>query len=38
MCVYAGSNILILEFERRITGDCSPHVVSLCDFAYYVAG
>ena len=25
-----------LEFE--ITGVCSPYVVSLCDFAYYVFG
>ena len=25
-------------FERWITGACSPYVVSLCDFAYYVFG
>ena len=24
--------------ERGITGVCSPYVVSLCDFAYYVFG
>ena len=29
---------LILEFESWITGVCSPHVISLCDFAYYVVG
>ena len=38
MCVYVKSNILILEFESWITGVCYPHVVSLCDFAYYVVG
>ena len=25
-------------FESRIIGVCSPYVVSLCDFAYYVVG
>ena len=25
-------------FESWITGVCSPYVVSLCDFAYYVFG
>ena len=34
ICVYVGSNLLIYQFESRITGVCSPHVVSLCDFAY----
>ena len=36
MCVYVGSNLLMYVFESWITGVCSPHVVSLCDFAYYV--
>ena len=31
-----GSYLLIQEFERWITGVCSPYVVSLGDFAYYV--
>ena len=26
------------SFESWITGVCSPYVVSLCDFAYYVFG
>ena len=38
MCVYVGSNLLIKEIESWITSVCSPHVVSLCDFAYYVVG
>ena len=36
--LYVGSYLLILEFERWITGVCSPYVISLCDFAYYVFG
>ena len=36
MIEYVGSNILIHEFKSWITGVCSPHVISLCDFAYYV--
>ena len=36
--LYVGSFILISEFESWITGVCSPYVVSLCDFAYYVVG
>ena len=36
--VYAGSYLLIYELESWITGVCSQHVVSLCDFAYYVVG
>ena len=27
-----------LRVESRITGVCSPYVVSLCDFAYYMVG
>ena len=39
VCVlYVGSYLLIQEFERWITGVCSPYVVSLHDFAYYVVG
>ena len=34
--VYVGSNLLIYKFVSRITEVCSPHVVSLCDVAYYV--
>ena len=26
------------EFESWITGVCSPYVISVCDFAYYVFG
>ena len=33
--LYVGSYLLI---ESWITGVCSPYVVSLCDFAYYVVG
>ena len=33
MCVNVGCNLLIYGFESWIT--CSPHVVSLCDFAHY---
>ena len=29
---------VISSFESWITGVCSPYVVSLCDFAYYVFG
>ena len=36
--LYVGSYLLISEFESWITGVCSPYVVSLCDFAYYVFG
>ena len=36
MYVYVGSYLLILVFESWITGVCSPFVVSLCDFVYYV--
>ena len=34
--LYVGSYLLIYEFESWITGVCSPYVVSLCSFAYYV--
>ena len=34
--LYVGSYPLIYEFESWITGVCSPYVVSLSDFAYYV--
>ena len=34
--LYVGSYILISEFESWITGVCSPYVISLSDFAYYV--
>ena len=27
---------MVERFESGITGVCSPYVVSLCDFAYYV--
>ena len=30
--------IIIWRVENWITGVCSPYVVSLCDFAYYVFG
>ena len=36
--LYVGSYLLIYEFESWITGVCSPYVVSLGDFAYYVVG
>ena len=36
MFLYVGSYLLILKFESWITGVCSPYVVSLYDFAYYV--
>ena len=36
--LYVGSYLLIQEFESWITSVCSPYVVSLCDFAYYVFG
>ena len=36
--VYVGHNLLIYEFESWITGVCSPHVIYLCDFSYYVVG
>ena len=29
---------LFKSFESWVTGVCSPYVVSLCDFAYYVFG
>ena len=38
MLLYVGSYLLILEFESWITGVCSPYVISLSDFAYYVFG
>ena len=38
MLLYVGSYLLIYEFVILITGVCSPYVVSLCDFAYYVVG
>ena len=38
MFLYVGSHLLIEEFESWITVVCSPYVVSLCDFAYYVVG
>ena len=34
--VYVGSNLIMKELKRRITGVDSSHVISLCDFAYYV--
>ena len=36
--LYVGSYLFIWEFESWITGVCSPCVISLCDFAYYVFG
>ena len=36
--LYVGSYLLIYAFERWITGVCSPYVISLSDFAYYVFG
>ena len=36
--LYVGSYLLIYEFESWITGVCSPYVISLNDFAYYVFG
>ena len=36
--LYVGSYLLIWEFESWITGVCSPYVISLSDFAYYVFG
>ena len=36
--LYVGSYLLIQEFESWITGVCSPYVISLSDFAYYVFG
>ena len=36
--LYFGSYLLILEFDSWITGVCSPYVISLSDFAYYVFG
>ncbi len=38
MFLYVGSDLFIERFESGITGVCSPHVISLCDFAYYVFG
>ena len=38
LIVYVGNYLLILEFESWITGVCSPYVVSLGDFSYYVVG
>ena len=34
--LYVRSYLLIQEFESWSTCVCSPYVVSLCDFAYYV--
>ena len=36
--LYVGSYLLIYEFQSWITGVCSPYVISLSDFAYYVFG
>ena len=36
--LYVGSYLLIWELESWITVVCSPYVISLCDFAYYVFG
>ena len=36
--LYVGNYLLIYEFESWITGVGSHHVISLCDFAYYVSG
>ena len=36
--LYVGSYLLIQEFDSWITGVCSPYVISLSDFAYYVFG
>ena len=36
--LYVGSYLHIYEFESWITGVCSPYVISLSDFAYYVFG
>ena len=39
VCVFVCLKLfLIQEFESWITGVCSPYVVSLGDFAYYVVG
>ena len=34
--LYVGCYLPIYEFESWITGICSPYVVYLCTFAYYV--
>ena len=36
--LYVENYLLIWEFESWITGVCSPYVISLCDFTYYVFG
>ena len=36
--LYVGNYLLIYEFEGWITDVCSPYVISLCDFAYYIFG
>ena len=36
--LYVERYLLISEFESWITGVCSPYVIYLCDFAYYVFG
>ena len=36
--LYVGSYLLIYEFESWVAGVCSPYVISLSDFAYYVFG
>ena len=40
MIVYVGSNshMSLHFFESWIIGVCSPHIISSCDFAYYVVG
>ena len=38
MFLYVGSYLLIYVFQSWITDVCSPYVISLCDFAYYVFG
>ena len=35
MFLYAGRYLLFYEFDRLISGVCSPYAVS-CDFVYYV--
>ena len=36
MLMYVRSYLLILKFENLITDACSPRVVYLCEFPYYV--
>ena len=38
LCLCFCMSVVISSFRSWITGVCSPYVVSLCDFAYYVFG